>query len=138
MRRVFLDTSYAVALSVASDQHHSRAMEIRDSLNMGNAQIITTQAIAIEIGNFMAKAHYRSAAVALLDALEHDPDVEVISISESLYERAFKLYRERPDKEWSLTDCISFVVMRDQNLTDALTSDDDFQQAGFRALLKEV
>ena len=138
MVEVFLDTSYAVALSVANDQYHGKAMEIRDWLKTESARIVTTRAILVEIGNFMAKVRYRDAAVALLDVLEKDSSVEIVPLSESLYERAFRLYRERSDKEWSLTDCISFVVMEDRNLTGALTTDEDFEQAGFRALLREV
>lgn len=56
--------------------------------------------------------------------------------SEQLYAQALRLYRERPDKEWSLTDCVSLIVMRERNMTEALTADEHFQQAGFRALLK--
>jgi predicted nucleic acid-binding protein len=58
-------------------------------------------------------------------------------MSEDLYERAFRFYQSRQDKEWGITDCISFVIMQDRGLTEALTTDENFQQAGFRALLKE-
>ncbi len=63
--------------------------------------------------------------------------MEIVPLSEALYARAAKLYRERADKEWGLTDCISILVMQDRGLTDALTTDGHFQQAGFRALLRE-
>jgi predicted nucleic acid-binding protein len=85
----------------------------------------------------LAGLRYRKAAVQLLDALENDPKVEIIPITEELCARAFDLYRSRPDKEWGLIDCISFIVMEDRKLTDALTADDHFRQAGFRALIKE-
>ena len=68
----------------------------------------------------------------LLDSLEADPTVEIMPLSEGLYARAAKLYRERPDKVWGLTDCISILVTQDHGLTD-----EHFQQAGFRALLRE-
>lgn len=90
-----------------------------------------------EIGNALAKRRYRAAAVRLLDAIEHDPVVEVVPLSEQLYARAVELYRERPDKEWGLTDCASFVLMRERGIADALTADDHFRQAGFGALLTE-
>jgi len=72
-----------------------------------------------------------------LDALEEDPNVKIIPISEELYNRAMELYRQRPDKEWGITDCISFEVMQDYELTEALTTDEHFKQDGFRALLIE-
>ena len=53
-----------------------------------------------------------------------------------MFQRGLRLYEERPDKEWSLTDCLSFVVMKDENLREALTGDQHFEQAGFIALLK--
>ena len=83
----------------------------------------------------MDSGRYREKAVELLNSLEEDPNVEIISLSEKLYERAFKLYKERPDKEWGMTDCISFVVMQDRGLLNALTTDEHFQQAGYQALL---
>jgi len=92
----------------------------------------------LEIGNALAKLRYRSSAIELLDSLEKDPNVEIIPLSEQIYKQALQLYRERPDKEWGLTDCISFTVMKERRLTDALTTDEHFQQAGFRALLLEM
>ncbi len=75
--------------------------------------------------------------VALLDHLSHRSDVEILPFSPDLFGRGWALYRSRPDKAWSLTDCVSFVVMRDADLRDALAADEHFQQAGFRALLLE-
>jgi len=83
----------------------------------------------------LAKLRYREAAVKLLSALENDPKVEIVPASEDLYRRAFEIYRERVDKEWGLIDCMSFVVMNDHELSDALTADNHFRQAGFRVLL---
>ncbi len=134
---VFLDTAYAIALSAPNDEHHARAVQLAAQLESGPARLITTRAVSLEIGNALAKQRHRQAAVELLDALEHDPNVEIIPLSEELYGRAYRLFRERPDKEWGITDCISFVVMQEHGLTVALTTDEHFQQAGFRALLRE-
>ena len=71
----------------------------------------------------------------LLYALEHDPSVEVLPLSEALFRQGFGLYRQRLDKEWGLTDCISFMVMQERGITEALTADHHFRQAGFLALL---
>lgn len=135
MDKVFLDAAYAIALSAPNDQHHEHAEMLAEQLEAHGSQLITTRAVMLEIGNALAKLRYRNAAIELLDALEQDSNVEIIPISEQLYKRAFQLYRERPDKEWGLTDCISFVVMKDRELTDALTTDEHFKQAGFHALL---
>lgn len=78
---------------------------------------------------------HREAAVRLLNALENDPKVVIGSASDELYQRALEVYRDRADREWGLIYCMSFVVMNDQGLTDALTADKHFQQAGFNVLL---
>lgn len=91
----------------------------------------------LEIGNALAKPRHCEAAVTLLQSLEQDPQVEIISLTEELYERDFDLYRQRPDKEWGITDCISFVVMQEHGLYEALTTDEHFEQAGLIALLRD-
>ena len=89
----------------------------------------------LEIGNSLAKQRHRRAAVSLLEALEQDTRIEIVPLSEDLYSRAAAFYKQHADKEWGLTDCISFVLMHERGLQEALTADDDFRQAGFRALL---
>jgi len=71
----------------------------------------------------------------LLTALENDPKVEIVAASDELYRRAFETYSSRVDKEWGLIDCMSFVVMNDEGISEALSADNHFRQAGFRALL---
>ena len=134
---VFLDTAYAIALSSPNDQFHDRAVRLADQIEASGIHLVTTRAVLLEIGNALSKQRYRHAAIRLLDALEADPRVEIIPLSEQLYTRALQLYCERPDKEWGLTDCISFLIMQDLGLTEALTTDEHFQQAGFRVLLRE-
>ncbi|HTY25631.1 MAG TPA: PIN domain-containing protein [Desulfomonilaceae bacterium] len=133
---VFLDTAYAIALSSAHDFFHKRALQLANQIRGAGIRLVTTRAIVLEIGNALSKQRYRQAAVKPLDALEADPGVEVIPLSELLYERARQLYIERPDKEWSLTDCVSFVVMEERGLVDALTTDEHFQHAGFQTLMR--
>ena len=74
--------------------------------------------------------------VRLVEDYQNDPDCALIPAAESLWNAGLALYSERPDKQWSLTDCISFVVMKEQGLTEALTADHHFEQAGFAALLR--
>jgi predicted nucleic acid-binding protein len=135
--RVFLDAAYAIALSVSNDRYHSRALLLANELEAAGTRLVTTHAVVLEIGNALSKARYRDAAVRLLQSLETDPHIEIVPLSEQLYARAFNLFQQRPDKEWGLTDCISFVTMRDREIIEALTTDEHFQQAGFRALLLE-
>jgi len=134
---VFLDAAYAIALSVPKDSYHERAVLLADAMEAAKTRLVTTHAVMLEIGNALSKQRYRPAAVALLQSLEADPNVTIILLSEDLYAQAFRLYRERADKEWGLTDCVSFVVMQDRKISEVLTTDEHFQQAGFCALLLE-
>jgi predicted nucleic acid-binding protein len=102
-------------------------------------RLITTRAVVLEIGDALARSNYRREAIKLLSSFEKDINfVQIVPISERLYEREFQLYRSRQDKEWGITDCISFIVMWEKGLTKALTTDRHFQQAGFQALLREI
>ena len=136
-RVVFLDTSYAIALSASADQLHESAVRVAERIESENVSLVTTRAVVVEIGNALSKSKYRRAAVELLQSLEEDPTVEIVPLTEELYERAARLYAARADKEWGMTDCISFVLMRERGLTEALTADEHFRQAGFTALLRE-
>jgi predicted nucleic acid-binding protein len=136
MVEVFLDTSFAIALSSVTDQNHLRAVELAQQLEAEETLLVTTQAMLLEIGNALSKQRYRAAAIQLLESLEADSKVEVVPLTERLYGLGFKLFREREDKEWGLVDCISFIVMQERGITEALTADNHFQQSGFRALLK--
>ena len=137
MTEVFLDTSFAIALSSVTDKNYARAVEIANQIESNSTRLVTTQAILLEIGNALSKQRYRAAAIQLLESLETDPSVEVVLLTDSLYRLAFNLFKQRGDKEWGLVDCISFIVMQDRGIIDALTADTHFQQAGFRALLKD-
>ena len=100
--------------------------------------MVTTRAVLLEIGNSLSRiALSILEGVALLEFLETDPRVEIVPLSEDLYRKSFEIFRRRHDKEWSLVDCMSFVVMQDRGLQDSLTTDDHFRQAGFRALLRK-
>ncbi len=134
---LFLDTAYAIALSSSTDQYHSQAVQLADEIRKNNIRLITTRAVMLEIGNSLSKSRYRQAAVALLSALEADPTVGIVPLTEEIYWEAFSLYANRPDKEWGLVDCISFVVMQERTIRSALTTDEHFVQAGYRALLRE-
>jgi predicted nucleic acid-binding protein len=132
---VFLDTVYAVALAATSDLLHEQAVRLSEQLEKAGTRLITTQAILLEIGNALSKNRYRTAAIEILSSLESDPSVEIIPLSAERYSKAFNLYKSRPDKEWGLIDCLSFFVMEERGIREALTSDEHFEQAGYNTLL---
>lgn len=132
---VFLDSSYAIALAAATDRHHARAVTLAQEMQRAGTRLITTEAVFVEIGNALARQRYRPAAVQLLSSLATDPQVEIVAVTSELLSEAWRLFQLRADKEWGLTDCISFVVMTARGLHEALTADDHFRQAGFQPLL---
>jgi predicted nucleic acid-binding protein len=92
------------------------------------------RAILIEIGNAFA-SYKRDTAIRFIDRAFATPNIRVVTVDRGLLKRSLDLYRKRNDKAWGLTDCISFVVMLENRLTDAATADRHFVQAGFNALL---
>lgn len=101
------------------------------------AEVWVTEAILIEIGNALSTTN-RAGAVEFIRRCYQTPNILVVPVDTALLRRAAELYAARDDKGWGLTDCISFVVMREQGLSDAVTADTHFPQAGFRALLLEA
>ena len=122
---------------VPADAFHGKAVQLAAQIRRERTSLLTTRAVLLEIGNALSRQRNRAVAINLLQTMEQDSAIEIVPLSEELYARAFTLYRQRPDKEWGLVDCISFVVMRERGLTDALTTDEHFRQAGFRVLMRE-
>lgn len=134
--RLFIDTGFALSLAFASNIHYAKAVELEQEILRQQARLVTTHAVLTEIGNALSREKYRAAAARLLQGFENNPMVEIVPVTSDLYAKAFVLYRQRPDKRWGMTDCISFVVMHEQSITEALAHDIDFEQAGFTALLR--
>jgi len=134
--KVFLDTAFVLALASPSDQYHEKAKELSRQIKKEGIALLTTRAILIEIGDAMAGQRRRKAGTVMLESLENDDNLEIFPSNEELYSKAFDLFASRSDQEWGMTDCISFVVMRDEKITEALTTDSHFQQAGFVALMR--
>jgi hypothetical protein len=132
--RFFLDTAYVLALLNPHDIHHEQAKALLPSMRDAR-EVWITEAVLVEIGNALAGSN-RSVAVAFINSCYVTPNVKLVSVDSALLHRAIDFYYARKDKEWGLTDCISFIVMEDHGLTEALTTDEHFQQAGFRALLR--
>jgi uncharacterized protein len=133
MTPCFADTFYFIALLNPQDQSHQRALSFA---NNSRRPIVTTTWVLLELGNYLAATAKRHLFADLVRYLRTQPLADVIPASDQLFDRGLALYETRPDKQWSLTDCISFIIMHDQNLTEALTGDHHFEQAGFVALLK--
>jgi len=132
---LFLDTSFVYALTNKRDQWHERALKWQVRLGESNTPLLTTQFILIEIADGLASINFRQKASQILRNFVQNPLIEVVPFSNELYNATLDFYEKRNDKSWGFTDCSSFVVMTEKGLTDALTVDDDFRQAGFRALL---
>ena len=132
MKIVFADTSFYIALTTPKETAHSAANSQSDTYT---GQLLTTEYVVVELGNFYSKFGMRSAFIAIYDAVLQDERTTVLPCDGAILKRAVELYRTRRDKEWSLTDCTSFVVMKDYDVQEALTTDHHFRQAGFTALL---
>ena len=130
--RVFADAFFYVAFINRHDEHHARAMAWAQDFD---GEIVTTQWVLTEVADAFAGSRMRRELRRAFASLARDESTQIIEVSPAHFTRGLALYDERPDKAWSLTDCISFVVMADENLTDALTGDHHFEQAGFVALL---
>ena len=133
MRVLFADTYYFLALLNREDIGHAKAVELSQSLAN---PIVTTMWVLTEVADAIASPHQRHRFAALLQNLRADPDCTIVPATEALFEQGVSLYSKRRDKSWSLTDCISFVLMNEWEVTEALTADIHFEQAGFRALLR--
>ena len=132
MSPVFADTWYYLALLNRDDAAHEEAA--RWSARCARV-VLLTDFVLIEVGNTFSRGRARAQFVGLVHSLRADPNTVVVPASESLVAEGFRLFAERGDKDWSLTDCISFVVMGQRGITEALTADHHFEQAGFRILL---
>jgi uncharacterized protein len=131
--RFLLDTVFVQALLNKRDSYHQQALAFLPRMRAA-AEVWVTEAILIEVGDALSIVN-RAAAVAFIRECYLGPNMHVVSLESSLLGQALRLYETRADKTWGLTDCISFVVMQQQGLTDAVTSDHHFVQAGYRALL---
>ena len=134
MMALFADAFFFIALLNPRDRAHGLAnLFIEPDLEQ---RLVTTTWVLAEVGDAMAStASNRAAFAELYRLLEANPVVEVVS-GDVWLSHALRFFEQRPDKAWSLTDCISFVVMSDRGLSEALTGDHHFEQAGFRALLR--
>ena len=129
----FVDTFFFVALLSEGDRAHKRAINVLNGLR---SRLLTTEWVLTEVGDAMADPTDRPKFLALVALLKKHPLVTIMAADGESFAQGLALYADRRDKRWSLTDCISFTVMRVRGLTEALTGDRHFEQAGFTALLR--
>jgi uncharacterized protein len=137
MRAVFADTSYWLALLISKDDLHRKARVLSESLR--NARIITSEMVLAELLNDCSQrgAALRRTAVLMIRDLQRKVEILIVPQTSIQFQEALALYGQRDDKRWSLTDCASFQIMRRDRVTQALTYDHHFEQAGFQALLRD-
>jgi len=130
--RIFVDTAFVLALVNDRDQYHKRAQELADYLEA--QELLITDAVLLEIGNALARG-YKAQAIEIISFLVESEEVEIFHYSPQIFEKAFAMYKKYADKEWSLVDCISFVIMRERGIKQALTFDRHSEQAGFTVIM---
>jgi uncharacterized protein len=127
----FIDTFALLAWLNPKDQAHE---PVSNYFQEFTGKLVTTEWVLMELADALAFPVARPTTIAFLNAVRQDPLFEIVGYTQDNYWAGFELFATRPDKAWSLTDCISFAVMTKRNLTDALTADHHFEQAGFRAI----
>ncbi|PSF36623.1 nucleic acid-binding protein [Aphanothece hegewaldii CCALA 016] len=136
MRTIFADTGYWIALLNPRDELHETAKKL--SVSLSSAYLITSEMVLTEVLNDFSKRgnYFRKAGVRLVEGLELHPNITIISQDRQRFKEGLELYKNRSDKSWSLTDCVSFNIMKQFGITEALAHDKHFEQAGFLALLR--
>jgi hypothetical protein len=133
MKVVFADSFHFLALLNNNERAHRRAiLEHRRRWQ----RIVTTDCVILELGDALCHPRDREDFLALLESLGRDSRIKIVRLTPELLDRGIRRFRDRLDKGWSLTDCISFVVMEEEGIQDVLTGDKHFEQAAFNTLLR--
>lgn len=135
MPTVLVDTAAWIALVNTRDELHSRAQQTMADLRQQKVALITTEFVLLEVSNALCTLAWRERGVRLIDGLRSLADLQIVIVDTTLLAEGWQLYRSRLDKEWSLTDCTSIIVMQKERIEQVFTSDHHFEQAGFVKLL---
>lgn len=135
MQKVFIDTFAWISLVNTRDIHHTSVLEVLRNLRQQRVLLITTEFVLLEVADALCKPNLRPQTIDFINRLRSMNILQIIPVSTELFASGWRLYCQRNDKDWGLTDCISFVVMKQQNITLAFTSDRHFVQAGFTKLI---
>ena len=133
---IFVDTSAWLALANTNDKWHQKARQIRQNLIEQDCKFWVSEYVIVEIGNSLSRISFRQIATNLIDSIIASKEIKLIHINYALFNESWHLYKERHDKEWSLTDCTSLKIMTKYRIKTAFTNDHHFEQAGFQILLK--
>ncbi len=133
-KRIFVDTAFVIALVNHKDRYHQQASELASRFD--GYPLLVTDAVLLEIGTALSRG-FKEQSVAIIEQFLVTTDVQLVHLTPQLFKQAFEMYKKYHDKEWSLIDCVSFVVMRAKGVNQALTFDHHFEQAGFVALMRE-
>ncbi len=136
MMPVFLDTSGLIALTDKDDYWHASAVNAWQLVVASSRETVTTSLVLIELADGLAKVRFRQVAIQLVDALTKSASVEIVHVTQELESIAWKLFRERPDKGWGMTDCVSISLMTKLGVSDVFGLDHHFKQAGFNLLIQ--
>lgn len=129
----FVDSGYLIALLDRTDALHHRA---RRWASLLDDHLVTTSAVWYEVFNHCSNRPLRPAVHGLYERLASNSKFETVIVGQNLFDRGLRFHAQRPDKHWSLTDCVSFTLMTERKITRALAYDHHFEQAGFEALLR--
>ena len=130
-----MDTAGFLALWDSSDEHHSAALRLQRELASKRRRFLTTDYILDETATLLLSRHSHAAASDFLETSRQSEALRLEWVDPERFFEAVSWFERHADKEWSFTDCVSFVVMRELNISAAFTTDHHFVQAGFAALL---
>ncbi|NUO82033.1 type II toxin-antitoxin system VapC family toxin [candidate division KSB1 bacterium] len=134
-KRSFVDTACWIGLLSKDDELHHVAKERYESLFREGYSFATTNAVLFETANALASPKYRKRVVEFYKRLNTSRRIEIVFVDIELWKAAWNLFEQRPDKAWSLTDCVSICVMQNKEIVEILPHDKHFRQAGFKTLL---
>ncbi len=137
MRDVFIDTSYFIALVNRQDAYHQQAKKWASTLVKEHIVCHTTIPVLFEIADGFSRLGRREIGISLIENIVNSDNYLLHGFSEVTYQNARQLYTSRHDQEWGLTDCYAFELMKEQQITKALTADKHFEQFGYEILLKQ-
>jgi predicted nucleic acid-binding protein len=133
MTRWFADSFYFFALLNAEDENHLKAVEFASRVSI---HLVTSAWVLMELADGFGKSENRLSVAKFIRGLQGNPDITIVPADMETFNLGLEFFESRSDKKWSLTDCTSFLIMRERNIVEALTGDHHFEQAGFVALLK--
>jgi len=134
MKYTFLDTGYLIALEASDDQYHKKAQLHWEKFSQDQLLLVTTSYVFDEVTTFFNSRDRHSKAVEIGQTLLTSPSVKFIHVDKALFKDGWEVFQQHADKRYSLTDCISFVIMENEKIREVLSFDNHFEQAGFKKL----